>query len=93
MERQVFHVEARFKGRVQGVGFRFQTLHVARGYEVAGTVQNLPDGDVLLHAEGAEREVSEFFDAVCCEMKAFIKDVEKKTFFAPACARGFRIIP
>lgn len=93
MERQVFHVEARFKGRVQGVGFRIQTLHIARGYDVSGSVQNLPDGDVLVIAEGDEREVSGFLDAICLEMKPFIKDVEKKTFFAPTSSVGFQIIP
>ncbi|HMP76535.1 MAG TPA: acylphosphatase [Kiritimatiellia bacterium] len=46
-----------FEGHVQGVGFRFTTVDVARGMRVKGYVQNLPDGDVRLVAEGAESEL------------------------------------
>ena len=44
--------ETHYSGQVQGVGFRFQTLRIARAYEVAGFVRNLPDGRVELVAEG-----------------------------------------
>src|SRR5215470_10194518 len=37
-----------FSGRVQGVGFRYQTLQLAKGFEVSGWVMNLPDGRVQL---------------------------------------------
>ena len=93
MEREIFHAEVLFCGRVQGVGFRAQTLRVARGYDVAGTVRNLADGRVFLHAEGAEREVSEFVEAVELEMKNFIKSTEKRHYRAPADERGFKIAP
>ena len=48
MSTHVSHREVWYTGRVQGVGFRAQTLNVARGYEVTGYVQNLPDGRVYL---------------------------------------------
>jgi len=35
-----------FTGRVQGVGFRATVRHLSRGYDVTGTVRNLPDGRV-----------------------------------------------
>ena len=41
-----------YSGRVQGVGFRYQTHRVAAGFEVTGTVRNLPNGRVELVAEG-----------------------------------------
>ena len=44
----VHHVIAHYSGHVQGVGFRYQTLQVAKGFEVSGYVQNLADGRVLL---------------------------------------------
>ncbi|MHC4288506.1 MAG: acylphosphatase, partial [Planctomycetota bacterium] len=35
-----------FKGRVQGVGFRYTTQRAASRYELTGYVRNLPDGTV-----------------------------------------------
>ena len=55
---------AHFTGRVQGVGFRYTTTHVARGFAVAGYVMNLPDGRVELVAEGDQKELRAFLAAV-----------------------------
>ncbi len=88
----VFIEDVWFSGRVQGVGFRWHTLAVARGFEVAGTVRNLADGRVHLHAEGAEREVLAFVAAVEDEMRAFIRETEKKTATGNAAAVGFEIV-
>jgi acylphosphatase len=42
-----------YKGRVQGVGFRFTVLRFAQGYDsIVGYVKNLPDGAVELYVEG-----------------------------------------
>ena len=49
-----------YSGRVQGVGFRYTVRTVATGYEVNGTVRNLPDGRVELIAEGAKEELEAF---------------------------------
>jgi acylphosphatase len=51
-------------GRVQGVGFRYCAREVACGFEVTGSVRNLPDGRVELVAEGDEEEVKAFLEAV-----------------------------
>ena len=90
-KRSVFIADAWFSGRVQGVGFRWHTLKVARAFDVAGTVRNLADGRVHLHAEGAEREVLAFVAAVEDEMRAFIRETEKKTGTGAATAVGFEI--
>jgi len=47
-----------FEGHVQGVGFRFTTVEIARNYEVSGFVQNMMDGSVKLVAEGNEEELT-----------------------------------
>ncbi len=57
-----------YQGRVQGVGFRFTTVALAAGYVVAGSVRNLPTGDVELVAEGAVDQVDGFLAAVAERM-------------------------
>ena len=89
--RSVFVADILFSGRVQGVGFRWHTLKVAREFDVSGTVRNLADGRVHLHAEGAEREVLAFVAAVEDEMKSFIRETEKKTGTGAASVSGFSI--
>ncbi len=53
-----------FSGRVQGVGFRFTTVHVAGDYKVSGFVRNEPDGSVRICAEGDKNEILGFIEAV-----------------------------
>jgi acylphosphatase len=67
---------ARFSGRVQGVGFRFTCHSLARGFELAGYVRNLPDGDVELVAEGDPIELDRFVEAIKLEMSHYIHDVD-----------------
>lgn len=57
-----------YEGRVQGVGFRFTTVELAKGYAVAGWVRNLGTGDVELVAEGAADQVDGFLAAVAERM-------------------------
>lgn len=49
---------------MQGVGFRYTVKTVATGFEVAGTVRNLPDGSVELVAEGEKAELEAFRQAI-----------------------------
>jgi acylphosphatase len=64
-----------YSGDVQGVGFRYTTRGLARGYPVTGTVRNLPDGRVELVAEGEPDEVERFLEAVRRRMGSYIADV------------------
>jgi len=45
-------LHARFKGRVQGVGFRWTVLDVAQRHHLKGTVKNLSNGCVEVIAQG-----------------------------------------
>jgi acylphosphatase len=53
-----------YSGNVQGVGFRYTAKTAATGFDVAGTVRNLPDGRVELIAEGAKDELEAFRQAI-----------------------------
>ncbi len=53
-----------YSGSVQGVGFRYTVKSLAAGYEVVGTIRNLPDGRVELIVEGLKTELEAFQQAV-----------------------------
>jgi len=80
-----------YSGRVQGVGFRYTVYQLAKGYEVAGYVENLADGRVRLEAEGAESEVREFLEAIANKMEGFIRKVEVEEHRGEPIHSGFVI--
>jgi len=92
MEESVCQLNCWFEGRVQGVGFRYQTACVAKGFDVTGTVKNLPDGRVHLYAEGDEAEVLAFQQEVASEMESYIRNAEVKTSMGERSCRGFSIV-
>lgn len=53
-----------YEGRVQGVGFRFTVRQIANGFDVNGTISNLPDGRVELCVGGEVEEVKAFLLAI-----------------------------
>lgn len=68
-----------FSGHVQGVGFRYSTVQVAKEFDVCGTVRNLADGRVELQVEGATAEVRVMVAAVEERMHGYIRKVERST--------------
>ena len=87
----VYVATVHFSGRVQGVGFRYTVLQVARGYEVTGYVENLLDGRVLLVAEGTESEVAGFVGAIEDRLMGFIRQTERSGTRGPRRHQGFAI--
>ena len=71
-ERQTAH----FAGIVQGVGFRYTAQRIAREFEVAGYVQNLPDGQVLLVAEGTTSQIDQLLNQIQLAMDRYIQRIE-----------------
>jgi len=54
-----------YKGRVQGVGFRFTVLRFAQGYDsLSGYVKNTNDGNVEMLVEGKD-----------CELESLLEDI------------------
>lgn len=81
-----------YSGRVQGVGFRYTTKNVAMGFEIAGTVRNLPDGRVELTAEGSRPELESFRLAILdAGLAGFIRDEQVTWADAKNEFRGFEI--
>ncbi len=48
------------KGRVQGVGFRWNAVREARNSGIYGFVKNLSDGSVYLEAEGSREKLDNY---------------------------------
>ena len=90
MKRKRLHLF--YSGRVQGVGFRYTVKSVATGFDVTGTVKNLPDGRVELITEGDQSELEAFQKAVQdSEVGGFIRN-EEVTWNDPTGEfRGFEI--
>ena len=65
------------EGHVQGVGFRYSTQKEAKKYGIKGTVQNLPNGNVLIVAQSGNQEKLNLFVKWC--------------YRGPANARVFRV--
>ena len=53
-------VTAVISGRVQGVLFRASTRHKAQELALVGYVKNVPNGKVVLVAEGHKKNIKEF---------------------------------
>ena len=49
-----------YEGRVQGVGFRYSCKELAKGYDLTGSVENLPHGTVKLILQGEPEEIDEY---------------------------------
>jgi acylphosphatase len=88
---EVHHVEALFSGRVQGVGFRYAAFQVAREFEVAGYVENLPDGRVRVEVEGLRKEAEDYLDALEERMHGYIRKVDRAAHAREGQFAGFEI--
>lgn len=87
VERRTYH----FSGRVQGVGFRYTTMHLARGHPVTGYVRNLPDGRVELVMEGDGGAMDEVLEALKGHMHDNIRRTDLSESAATGEFRGFAI--
>lgn len=76
MSEEIVRRECLFRGRVQGVGFRYTTRDLASQFRVVGYVMNLPDGRVRLVVEGERAELDRFVGALASEMARHIVDCE-----------------
>ena len=82
-----------YSGQVQGVGFRYSVKSVATGFEVTGSIRNLPGGGVELMAEGAKDELEAFRQAIReSGLDHFIRQEDVSWQDASSEFRGFEIV-
>lgn len=53
-----------FMGRVQGVGFRFQTKMLADSLNLTGSVKNMDDGSVEVYIQGSKERILDFLKGI-----------------------------
>jgi acylphosphatase len=83
-------VEVRFRGRVQGVGFRATVRDIARSFAISGWVRNEADGSVVLAAEGADTELERFLETIRVWMGRNIASMDRLDG-APVGEHGFEV--
>jgi acylphosphatase len=78
-------------GRVQGVGYRYFTLHAAESLGVSGFARNLPDGRVEVVAEADDQALAAFEEKLR-QGPSFssVSDLDR-TAIEPRGDRGFHI--
>jgi len=80
-----------FKGRVQGIGFRFTAERIASQLGVAGWVKNLPGGDVELVVEADKNTADNFLDRIRKQFSNYIQDEEVDVAAATGKLDDFQI--
>ena len=82
-----------YSGQVQGVGFRYSVKSVATGFDLTGSVRNLPGGEVELLAEGSKDELETFRQAIRKSgLDHFIRQEDVSWQEARSEFRGFEIV-
>ncbi|MCX7927990.1 MAG: acylphosphatase [Candidatus Omnitrophica bacterium] len=76
MQEDISQVEVIYRGRVQGVGFRYTVRSIARSLKVAGWVKNLADGSVQLMAQADKQTLENFLNQIKEEFSGYIRDVD-----------------
>ena len=65
-----------FSGRVQGVGFRYTAVYLARPLGLTGWVKNLWDGRVEMEVQGRPEAIESLLSQLRDQRFIVIKDVE-----------------
>ena len=84
-------LHAYFSGNVQGVGFRFTAVDLAKKFGLKGWVKNCGDGRVEVVAEAPEDILKAFLSDLDSQMSHYIRD--KNVYWEPASNQfsGFEI--
>lgn len=65
-----------FRGRVQGVGFRFTTHRIADRHQLTGFVRNTSDGLVEMLAQGYSEDINDCIRDIKESFAEYIRETE-----------------
>ena len=80
-----------FSGRVQGVGFRYKTIHLARHFGLTGWVRNECDGTVTGEFQGLEAEIDMVIQHLVQDTYIRIDQIDRKRISIYEEERGFSV--
>ena len=81
----------RFKGTVQGVGFRYTSSRIAKTNQLTGQVRNMPDGSVEMIAQGSPRDIQQTIEDIKQTFSGYIRDIETEDISHNCKFDDFRI--
>ncbi len=80
-----------FKGRVQGVGFRYRASYAARSLEITGWVRNDADGSVEMEVQGSEVQINRMLSMLSNDSYIRIDKMDTADIPLEEKERGFRV--
>ena len=78
-------------GFVQGVGFRYRTIHAAGMVGATGWVRNNPDGSVSMEIQGTEEQIDKVFRMIEQGTYISIDNMTVKNIPVKEDERGFKV--
>ena len=79
----------RFKGYVQGVGFRWRANQAANAVGATGWVQNESDGSVLMEIQGSVEQIDMVIQTI--RRYIYVDDIEMKNIPVDEDERSFHV--
>lgn len=81
-----------FTGKVQGVGFRFETYHIATRIGLTGWVKNMADGRVKGEVQGTKEKIDFLIEHLRALKRAKVEDVKVEDMEVIKDEREFEIV-
>lgn len=91
MKKNIIREQLRFKGEVQGVGFRYTANAIAQSLGITGWVYNDFDGSVLMEAQGTKDEIENLIARLSTGTFIEIDSVERTLIPIDSSEKVFRI--